>query len=123
MKLDVSSVFEEKAMLLLSLATLPGAIVQLLTRLDQEQSLVVDAVDWFAVSFFVAEYAIKLYSAPSKVRFVENPWTVLDLGIILLAFGGLVVSLPILYSAPVLRTFRGAKIFAESGRSSAELSR
>jgi hypothetical protein len=108
-------------MLVLSLATLPGGVAQILFRLDPIQALVIDLFDWIVISIFAVEYAVGLNATPSKARFVLASSSVLTLGIIALALLGAVFSFPLLYSLPLLRLLRALKVFDEAGRSSAEL--
>lgn len=119
----VQKILNERLMILLSLATLPGALLELLAEIQPPWALIVDVIDWSVVSVFVLEYSARLKLAPSKLRFVLDGWNLLNLFIILLALAGFATASPILYSAPLLRIIRTTKLLTESGRSSAELTR
>ncbi len=100
-------------MLLFSFITLPGTLFQLLVRVNPTEALVLELVDWAVISAFILEYVSEFYLATSRSGYAKSPWNVLNLFIILLAFGGALAASPILYSAPLLRTIRVTKLFAE----------
>ncbi len=113
---------EERIIIVLSLATLPGLIIQVLVDLPANIALAFDTFDLAVVFVFAADYAVRFRRAPSKGDFVVSVWSLLDLAIILFVVAGFIFTLPLLYSAPLLRTLRVAKLVTESGRSSEETS-
>ncbi len=113
---------EEWIIIVLSLATLPGLVLQVLVNLPANIALAFDTFDLAVVFVFAADYAVRFRRAPSKRDFVVSVWSLLDLAIILFVAAGFIFTLPLLYSAPLLRTLRVARLVTESGRSSEETS-
>ncbi len=112
---------EDKIIIVLSLATLPGLVLQILVELPTRIAWAFDAFDLAVVFVFAVDYAVRFYNAPSKRAFIISVWSLLDLAIIFFVIAGFLFSLPLLYSAPLLRTLRVAKLVTESGRSSEEI--
>jgi ion transport protein len=110
----VGDALTEKLMVFLSLVTLPGTLYQLLGLATPAEATAFDLLDWGVVSIFAVEYVSKLYLAVNRTTFAKSPWNVLNLSIVLLAFTGFLAATPILYSAPLLRVVRTAKLLTES---------
>lgn len=109
-------------MVALSLGSLAGGLVQILVMLSEPQLLAIDLFDWFVIAILTIEFARGLVASHSRGGYLKSFPALLVLSIISLASLGAVFSLPILFSAPLLRLVRLLKFSGEAGRSSTELS-
>lgn len=112
----------DRAMVALSLGSLAGGLVQILVRLSEPQVIAIDLFDWFVIAILTVEFVLGFVASHSKGSYLKSFPALLSLSIISLALLGAFFSLPILFSAPLLRLVRLLKFSGEAGRSSTELS-
>jgi voltage-gated potassium channel len=99
-------------LLILALLMIPLLLLPEMMELTPEQSNFVDASDWFIYSCFAADFAIKIYLAPSAMGHIKRNW--LDVIILLLP---LLRPLRILQGTRMLRLVRALRLlsFAAEG--------
>ena len=71
-------------MLVLSLAIIPLLVIPLVANLSPSTESTIYTLDWVLWALFAAEYAIRLYLAPAKGRFMRT--NVIDLVVVVLPF-------------------------------------
>lgn len=77
-----------------------------------------DIINYGVILAFILEYALKLYVADSRKKYVLDLWHILDLAIILLAFVDFVPFIPLSGSriSPLLRLTRLFRVLVVAGR-------
>jgi Mg2+ and Co2+ transporter CorA len=89
----VYRIFNDDVMIGLAAILACTVLLPIFFDFTQVMEAIFEAVNYFVIATFVAEYVLKLYVAPwpgegpkeSRVSFVTNPWHVLDLLIIVIA--------------------------------------
>lgn len=114
----VNSVFNEDVMSLLAFLIIPTVIFPYLFTFSAWTLALFQAVNYLIIAAFVAEYLLKLYVSEARLKFLLDPWHLLDLLIILLALAEL---LPFVdwtggRAAPLLRLLRVLRVFTAAGR-------
>jgi voltage-gated potassium channel len=94
-------------MLVLALLMVPVLLLPLVVDLSPAQDQVLEAVGWMIWAAFAAEYAIKLYLAPDRWRFVRR--NIPDLLIVVLPF---LRPLRLVRSVRLVRLLRAARLLA-----------
>jgi voltage-gated potassium channel len=97
-------------LLVLALLMIPLLLLPELVELSPEQSNLIDASDWFIYACFAADFAIKIYLAPSAMGHIKRNW--LDVLILLLP---LLRPLRILQGARMLRLVRALRLLSFAG--------
>src|SRR5207248_863043 len=92
-------------LMLLALLMVPVILVPEALPLTAEQATWLDALDWTIYACFAADFAVKLYLAPSAWAHVRRNW--LDLVVLLLP---LLRPLRLVRSARLLRLLRAARL-------------
>lgn len=85
LKKPVYKVFNDDVMIGLAAILACSVILPLLFEFTPTMQAIFEAINYFIIAAFVAEYVLKLYVDVSRVSFVTNPWHVLDLLIIVIA--------------------------------------
>jgi Mg2+ and Co2+ transporter CorA len=111
-------VLTDRLMAELAFLLIPAIVIPLVFSLSTVSILIFDVASKAIVGVFVLEYVLKLIGAESRLKFVINPWRILDLLIILLAGIDFIPSLPIKgwRGSPILRLLRLARVFVATGR-------
>ena len=112
---------DERVTVPLSAGSFAGGLALLLLALSENERLAIELFDWAVIAIFVYEYATGLRFSSSKAAYIRSAANLLTLSIFLLAFLGLFVSSPILFSAPALRLLRSARVVTEATRSASEI--
>lgn len=110
--------FNEDIMTVLAFLIIPVVGLPLIFSFSASMLAVLELTNYFIIAMFVAEYGIKLYLADSRRKYVTDPWHLLDLLIIVLAFLDLAptVSLAFGRASPVLRLLRIVRVLTALGR-------
>lgn len=103
----------EQIMGLLALITLILLFIEVFVPLLGASRIVCAAIGWLIIAFFIAEYGTQLILARSKLWYIKDPWSILNLLIIVLPFVGLWLLSHFTYS-PILRLLRIARPIAFS---------
>lgn len=85
LKEPVYKVFNDDVMIGLAAILAFSVILPLLFEFTSTMQAIFEAINYFIIAAFVAEYILKLYVDVSRISFVTNPWHVLDLLIIVIA--------------------------------------
>lgn len=85
LKEPVYKVFNDDVMIGLTAILACSVILPLLFEFTPTMQAIFEAINYFIIAAFVAEYILKLYVDVSRISFVTNPWHVLDLLIIVIA--------------------------------------
>jgi Mg2+ and Co2+ transporter CorA len=115
----VNYVFNEDLMTLLAFLIIPTVVLPYVFQFSSVTLFFFDIMNFLIIAAFVAEYVLRLFVAESPRRFVLNPWHILDLAIILLAFAELLpgVTTSAGRASPLLRLLRALRVFTAAGRS------
>jgi len=105
-------------MTLLAFLIIPTVIFPYVFQFSDLMLSFLEATNILIIATFVAEYLLKLYTAESRIKYLTDPWHLLDLMIIVLALAELLpfVTTTGWRAAPVLRLLRVLRIFTAAGR-------
>ncbi len=99
-------------------------LIPMLFRISPRTDTLLEIGQWSIILLFAIEYGASLRRADSKMKFVRNPWRIVDAATIVLP---LVTLLPgasdVLRSSPVLRLLRLARVLALGARASGVMAR
>lgn len=114
----VDYVFNDDLMTLLAFLIIPTVILPYLFEFSPVTIYFFDILNYLIIAAFVAEYVLKLFISDSRIRFVTNPWHMLDLAIIMLALAEFIpgVRTSAGRASPLLRLMRILRVFTAAGR-------
>jgi Mg2+ and Co2+ transporter CorA len=107
--------FNDDFMSVLAFLIIPTVGLPLFFEFSPAMLILFKVVNYFIIGMFILEYFIMLFISDSRMKYVQNPWHLLDLLIIILAILDLIpfISLSIGRASPVLRLLR---VFTALGR-------
>jgi Mg2+ and Co2+ transporter CorA len=112
-----SRLLSEPVMGFLALAALSAGLAPLLFALPPRLERGLAVAEWAIIGLFAAEYLVHLALAKDRLRFVRNPWRILDALIVLAPFASLLPFAPdFTRSSPALRVLRLARVILFGAR-------
>ena len=118
----LARVLSEPVMGFLALAALAFGVTPMLFPISPGAQRVLSVGEWLVIALFALEYAVHLRLAPSKRRYLLNPWRVLDLVIILAPLASLLPGVSeAARSSPALRVLRLLRVVLAGTRASTRL--
>jgi Mg2+ and Co2+ transporter CorA len=113
----INLVLPDSLMIALALVMIPIVVIPLFTDLSPSISQTFHMADYTIIAIFIIEYFLKMAVAPNILRFVVNPWRLLDLLVIVLPFFDLLqLAGGFGRWSPMLRLLRLTRIVAVGGR-------
>ncbi|HTY91846.1 MAG TPA: CorA family divalent cation transporter, partial [Methanocella sp.] len=113
-----SRLFSEDVMTVLAFLIIPVVGLPLVFSFSAAMQTILELINYFIIAMFVAEYCVMLYLSDSRVKYIRDPWHLLDLIIIVLALLDLapMVSFAIGRASPALRLLRVFRVLTALGR-------
>ncbi len=99
-------------------------LIPLLFNVSSRTNELLEAGQWLIILLFAVEYGMGAVEAPSKRRFVLNPWRLVDAATIVIPLLTLIPGASgLLRSSPVLRLLRLARVIALGARAGSVMTR
>ena len=115
-----ANILSEAVMGFLALGALSLGLVPLLFPIAPAVAAGLDVAEWIVVGLFALEYVAHLAVAPDRLRYLADPWRLLDAAIILAALGSLLPfiadSARNMLALRILRLFRALLFGFRAGR-------
>jgi Mg2+ and Co2+ transporter CorA len=113
----IDQVLPDSLMIALALVMLPIVVIPLFVHLPASMEKTFHSLDYTIIAIFVIEYFLKLAVAQNIVKFIFNPWRLLDLLVIVLPiFDLLQLAGGFGRWSPILRLLRLTRVAAAGGR-------
>ncbi len=113
----VNLLLPDSLMIFLAIILIPIILIRLLWELPEDVAVSLRFIDYTILGIFIIEYVLKAALAPNVVRYILNPWHLLDLLVIVLPFLDLIQTTGRFARwSPVLRLFRVTRLIAVGGR-------
>jgi len=116
MRGSVEAWLSDSLMVALALALVPTALCPMFLEFSPIIQGLFSFVNDVILAVFALEYALKLWTAESRKRFLLDPWRLLDLAILLLAAADILSLIEGGNASPVLRLLRLLRLAAITGR-------
>jgi len=118
LKGPVYGILSDDLMLLLAVLLVPAILLPYFWTFSPFMLTFFAVINYGVIFAFILEYVLKLYVADSRKEFVTDPWHVLDLIIIVLAFFDFLPFIPFSSRriSPLLRLTRISRVLVVTGR-------